>query len=72
MGDLLLPEIVLMGSEGMVEGFAIDILRVVRKVVANRRGKIDIGAVGHGDTLALPKLWLLTRVKSMGWSEDQR
>ena len=56
MGDLLLPGITLMRSEGMVEGLPVDILRVLREVVANRRGKIDIGAVGHGEILALQDL----------------
>jgi hypothetical protein len=72
MGDLLLPDIARMCGKVMVEGFAIDILCVVRKVVANRRRKIDIGTVGDGDRLALPGRWFLTRVKPMAWSEDQR
>jgi hypothetical protein len=37
-----------MGSEGMVERGPIDVLRVGRKVIANRCGKIDVSAVRHG------------------------
>jgi hypothetical protein len=72
MGYLLLPAIPCMRGKSVVEGLAIDILGVVRKVVANRRRKIDIGAVRHGDTLVLQDLWLLTRVKSREWSEELR
>jgi hypothetical protein len=32
---------------------------VLGKVVAHRGGKIDIGAVGHNDTIAAPDLRLL-------------
>ena len=57
-----------MGVEGVVEGFAIDILRVMREVVANRGGKVDIGAVGHEEILASQDLWFLTPVNPREWN----
>ena len=60
MGNFLLPDITGMRVEGEVKGFAVDILRVIREVFANRRGKVDIGAVGHSYRLGMPTQWPLT------------
>jgi len=68
MGYLLLPGIPLMSGEGMVEGLPVDILRVLREVVANRRGKIDIGAIGHEEIIASQDLWFLTPVNPREWN----
>ena len=72
MGDLLLPYVAGMRGESMVEGFAVNILGMVREVVADGRGKIDIGAIWHGETLAMPDRSPLMRVKQTGCNEDQR
>jgi hypothetical protein len=48
VSDLFLPNVSHMGCEGMVERGTIDVLRMWRKVVADRCGKIDIRAVWHG------------------------
>lgn len=48
MGDLLLPRVSCMGSERMVEGRAIDILRVRRQMAADRGGQFGIPLIGHG------------------------
>src|SRR5665647_1402911 len=48
VSDLFLPNVSRMGCEGMVERGSIDVLRMRRKMVADRCRKIDIGAVRHG------------------------
>ena len=47
VSGFFLPDVAGVGREGMVEGGAIDVLRMGRKVVADRCGKIGIGAVRH-------------------------
>jgi hypothetical protein len=42
MRDLLLPRVSGVGREGMIEGFAINILRVRWQVVPNREGKVGV------------------------------
>ena len=48
VSDLFLPNVIRMGSEGMIERGTIDVLRMRRKVIADRCRKIDIAAVRHG------------------------
>lgn len=42
-----LPDVAGVRREGVIEGGAIDVLRMGRKVVADRCGKVGIGAVWH-------------------------
>jgi hypothetical protein len=72
VGDFLLPGVTGMRGEGVIEGFAVNILRMVRQMVADRRRKIDIGTVWHGDTLAMPAMQLLTGVKQLRRNEAKR
>ena len=51
MRGLFLPRIARMSRAGMVEGLAIDILRVRRHVLLNWRRKGGIARVGHQDRL---------------------
>jgi hypothetical protein len=39
---LLLPRLAAMGVEGVVEGFVIDVLRVLRKDVLEIFGQVDV------------------------------
>lgn len=48
VSDLFLPNVPRMSCEGMVERGTIDVLRVRRKVIADRCRKIDIRTVRHG------------------------
>jgi hypothetical protein len=47
MSDLFLPQIANVGSEGVVEGFAINVLRMRWQVMANRGRKVGVCAIGH-------------------------
>ena len=47
MRGFLLPWIGRMGCKGVIEGLAVDVLRVLRKVTANRRWQLDNVAVRH-------------------------
>jgi hypothetical protein len=48
MRGFLLARIAGMGGEGVIEGLAIDVLRVRRQMVLHGGGQIVIGSVGHG------------------------
>ena len=45
--DLLLPHVAAMRGKGMIEGLAIDILRMRGQVAANRRREVGVGAIWH-------------------------
>ena len=47
MGCLFLAWIARMGIEGMIEGFAVDILRVGRQMTADGCGQVKVALVGH-------------------------
>jgi hypothetical protein len=47
VGDLLLPAVPRMCGKAMVEGFAIDILRMRRQMAADRKWQVVIREVGH-------------------------
>ena len=47
MRGFLLPRITGMGRERVIEGLAVDVLRVVRKVSANCRWQLDIVTIRH-------------------------
>lgn len=47
MRRLLLPRVAAMGVEGMVEGLAIDVLRVLRKDVLEIFGQVGVAVIGH-------------------------
>ncbi|MBA7475453.1 hypothetical protein ES707_10824 [subsurface metagenome] len=47
MGDLFLPFLAGMGGKGVIERFAIDVLRMCRQVATDRSRKIGIRAIGH-------------------------
>ena len=70
VGDFFLPDVTGVRREGVVEGGAIDVLRMGRKVVADRCRKIGIGAVRHLFLTRLQRtktLW--TSASSLGLSE---
>ena len=50
MRGLFLPRIAGMGGEGVIESLAIDILRMVREMRANRNRKIDVRLIWHDAT----------------------
>jgi len=47
MRSFLLPWITHMGRKRVIEGLAVDILRVLRKMTANCRWQLDVVAVRH-------------------------
>jgi hypothetical protein len=47
MRGLFPARIACMRSEGVIEGFAIDILRVIRKMSPDGIGKVVIPSIGH-------------------------
>jgi hypothetical protein len=50
MRRFFLPRIAGMGGEGVIESFAIDILRMVREMRANRNREIDVRLIWHDAT----------------------
>src|SRR6516165_36859 len=56
VSDLLLPSVSGMRGKRVVEGFAIDILRVLRQMAANWQGKVGIRLIGHEWARAKPAL----------------
>src|SRR5215469_18148066 len=47
MRGLLLPRIAAMGSERVIEGLAVDVLRVLRQMASNGRRQLEVMAVPH-------------------------
>lgn len=47
MGDLFLPFLAGMGGKGVIERFAIDVLRMCRQVAADGSREIGIRAIGY-------------------------
>ena len=47
MGALFAIEFAGMGGEGVIEGFAVDVLRVAGQVVPDRRRQIAIDTIRH-------------------------
>ena len=55
MRGFFLPRIAGMGGEGVIEGLAIDILRMVGEMRPNRNGQIDVRLIWHLATGSLAR-----------------
>jgi len=56
-----------MGSEGMVECLAVDVLRVVGQMIAYRRRQVAVDAVRHGENEVSAPAGMMRPQASANW-----